>query len=319
MDRIRRVLFVGAGLLLLAVPLLGACGQQGEVEERVVTEVLAVETVELMESGKVIAEGPVERLLRLDATADKDAYQPGEDITIDFSIENVSGETIQIAPFPPEVRIRRQIADREIRSFPAGTATRSLEPGEVAGVAVTWDQRDNRGQQVTDGYYDLHIGPINMGERTETHDMLENVRLLVVPAEGVLEKTVEVNESQTVNGVAITLERLELTATGAVFYAFHVPPDYKQFEQPVAPGTEQPQGLEPPPPWMMKLHAYAEYRLDGGPAKVAGWSGLGFREDGLRLSWIMLDPVPRDAQELTLIITKLGDREGPWEFEVSLE
>jgi len=318
-DRIRRVLFVGTGLLLLAVPLLGACGQQGEEEELVKTDVVAAETVEVMESAVVIPEGPVERLIGFEVRADKDAYQPGEDITIDFSIENVSGRTIEIAPFPPEVRIRRQIADREIRAFPAGTETKSLDPGEVAGVVVTWDQRDNLGQQVAVGHYDLRIGPINMGERTETHDMLENVRLLVLPAEGVLEKTVEVNESQTVNGVAITLERLDLTATGAAFYAFHVPPDYKQFEQPVAPGTEQPEGLEPPPPWMMKLHAYAEYSLDGGPAKVAGWAGLGFREDGLRLSWIMLDPVPKGTQELTLLVTKLGDREGPWEFLVSLE
>ena len=114
-------------------------------------------------------------------------------------------------------------------------------------------------------------------------------------------------------------EKTALTASGAAFYAFHVPEDYKQFEQPVAPGTEQPQGLEPPPSWMMELHAYAEYSLDDGPAKVAGWSGLGFREDGLRLSWVMLDPVPRRTQELTLLITKLGDREGPWEFLVSLE
>lgn len=318
-DRIRRVLFAGTGLLLLAVPLLGACGQEGEEERLVETDVVAAETVEGLKSGAVIPEGPVERLLRLDARADKDAYEPGEDITIDLSIENVSGRTIQIAPFPPEVRIIRQPDDIQSRAFPAGTETKSLEPKEVASVTLTWNQRDNRGQQVSDGYYHLMIGSVDKGERTETREMSDSAQLLVLPAGGVLEKTVEVKESQTVNGVTITLERLELTAAGAAFYALHVPPDYKQFEQPVAPGTEQPQGLEPPPPWMMELHAYAEYSLDGGPMKAAGWSGLGFREDGLRLSWIMLDPVPRDAQELTLIITKLGDREGPWEFQVSLE
>jgi len=318
MGRMKGLLFAGLAFLLLAVPLLGACDQQAVEEELAETEVVAVETVEGLESSEVIPEGPPEMLIELDARADKDAYQPGEDITIDFWIENVAGRTIQIAPFPPEVRIIRPPADREIRAFPAGTAVKSLEPKEVASVALTWDQRDNGGQQVGDGYYHLLIGPIRMGERSETREMSESV-LLVLPAEGVLEKTVEVNESQTVNGVTITLERLELTATGAAFYAFHVPPDYKQFEQPVAPGTEQPQGLEPPPPWMMELHAYAEYSLDGGPAKVAGLSGLGFREDGLRLSWIMLDPVPKGTQELTFIMTTLGDWEGPWEFLVSLE
>ena len=315
MDRIKRLLFLGTALLFLAVPLLGACGQQEEEEELVDTYIVAVETVEVMESAVVVPEGPVEGLIRLDARADKDAYQPGEDITI----ENVSGKTIQIAPFPPEVRIIRPPADGQIRAFPAGTAVKSLEPKEVASVTLTWDQRDNQEHQVGDGYYHLLIGPINMGERSETKEMSESVRLLVLPAQGVLEKTVEVNKSQTMNGITITLERLELTSTGAAFYAFHVPPDHKQFEQPVAPGTEQPQGLEPPPPWMMQLHAYAEYCLDGGAAKVAGWSGLGFHEDGLRLSWVMLDPVPGGTQEMTLIITKLGNWEGPWEFVVSLE
>lgn len=165
------------------------------------SEVVAVETVEVSESGVVVPEGPIERLIRVDATADKDAYQPGEDIIIDLSIENVSGETIQIAPFPPGVCIRRQLADREIRSFPAGTDTECLEPGEVAGVVVTRDQRDSLGRQVTDGYYDLRVGPISMGERSETHDMLGSLRFLVSPPEGLLEKSAEDNESQTVNGV----------------------------------------------------------------------------------------------------------------------
>jgi hypothetical protein len=33
----------------------------------------------------------------------------------------------------------------------------------------------------------------------------------------------------------------------------------------------------------------------------------------------MLDPVPRGTQELMLVITKLGDREGLWEFLASPE
>jgi hypothetical protein len=70
---------------------------------------------------------------------------------------------------------------------------------------------------------------------------------------------------------------------------------------------------------MIGLHAQAEYSLDGGPTRNAGRSGIGFREDGMRLSWIMLDPVPKGTKELTFIITRLGDQEGPWKFQVSLE
>jgi hypothetical protein len=39
----------------------------------------------------------------------------------------------------------------------------------------------------------------------------------------------------------------------------------------------------------------------------------------MRLGWIMLDPIPKGTKELTFIITRLGDRGGPWKFQVSLE
>jgi hypothetical protein len=150
-------------------------------------------------------------------------------------------------------------------------------------------------------------------------DLSESVQLLILPSEGVMEKTVEVNESQTVNGITITLKRVELTAWSASFYALNVPPDYTLPQNPVVPGSELPQGTEPAPPWMMELYANAKYSLDGGPVKDAGWSGIGFREDGMRHRWIMLDPVPKGTKQLTFVITKLGDWEGPWKFQVSLE
>jgi hypothetical protein len=70
---------------------------------------------------------------------------------------------------------------------------------------------------------------------------------------------------------------------------------------------------------MMDLRVYAEHNLNSGPAKAVPWSGLGLREDGLRLNWIRLERVPNGFQELTPIITKLGEWEGPWQFLVSLE
>jgi len=189
----------------------------------------------------------------------------------------------------------------------------------VASFVVTWDQRDNHGQQAAYGHYKLVVGYIRLGDRSMMRDLSESVQLLILPPEGVMEKTVEVNESQTVNGITITLERVELTALSASIYAFNVPPDYTLPQNPVEPGSDLPQGTEPAPPWMMELHAHAEYSLDDGPVNNAGWSGIGFREDGMRLSWIMLDPVPKGTKELTLIITKLGDQEGPWKFQVSLK
>ena len=50
--------------------------------------------------------------------------------------------------------------------------------------------------------------------------------MLVLPPEGVMEKTIEVNQSQTVNGIEVTLQRIELTSTGMTVYAFNTPPGY---------------------------------------------------------------------------------------------
>ena len=36
-------------------------------------------------------------------------------------------------------------------------------------------------------------------------------------------------------------------------------------------------------------------------------------------SWKHLDPVPKGTEEITFVITKLGDIEGPWEFKMLLK
>mgnify|MGYP001090198506 CR=1 FL=1 len=118
--------------------------------------------------------------------------------------------------------------------------------------------------------------------------------------QGAMEKTIEVNQSQIVNGVTITLERVELSWKEAKFYAFATPPGYSLRQGP----------------------AWAQYTADG-ITKDAGPSGVGFQEDGMRLSWgtdrFWSDPVPSDAKELTFTINEFGDWQGPWEFQVPLE
>lgn len=323
--------------LLATVPLVGACTHEVATDGRMATEVVEVDTL------NVVVEGPARRLLEVNASTNRDAFLPNEDILVELSFENVSGETLQIAPFPPETRILRPTTREifedprpgtppgptatpppanqalgQVRSFPAGTGRKSLEPGEVASFVVTWNQHDDQGQQVTYGHFRLVIGEFCAGGRCLTHDLSESVQLLILPEEGVMEKTVDVNESQTVDGVTITLQRVELTAFDARFSALYVPPDYAMPEQPVAPGTDSPQGVGHAPTWMMELHASAEYSLDDGPMIHPGPSGLGFLENGIRNSWVS-DPVPNGTKELTFVIIKLGEWEGPWDFLVSLE
>ncbi|GAI51911.1 unnamed protein product, partial [marine sediment metagenome] len=97
-------------------------------------------------------------------------------------------------------------------------------------------------------------------------------------------------------------------AAGMKVYAFNTPLDYYLSERP-----------QPPPPEFMKLHAEAEYSLDGGSWQKAGPSGIGFLEDGMRHSWTHLDPVPKGTKQITFVITKLGDWEGSLEFKIPLD
>ena len=236
----------------------------------------------------------------------------GEDIFIGLSFENVSKETFRLEPFPPEIKIlRRPPYNEVVRSFPAGTGSKSLEPGEYTFIAADytlfWDQRDDQGQQVPYGRYLIKLGGIRYGEGWMPLNFERAVWVIIQPAEGAIEKDIQVNESQTVNGIAITLEEVVLSdIVGVKFYAFNTPPDYRL-----------PQDPKSPPPHLV-LDAEAEYSLDGGLAIKAGSSYFSFYENGMRHSWKHLDPVPKGTKEIIFTITRLGDWEGPWEFRVPI-
>jgi len=229
----------------------------------------------------------------------------GKTADINLSFTNEASEPRTVTPFPPEIKII-ELPDVKppgivVRAFPVGNGELTLQLGESASHSVDWDQKNDSGEQVPPGWYSVEV--------TLATSRGSAMRVLVLPPEGVMEKTIDVNQSETVNGITITLERVELTATGMKVYAFNIPPDYNL-----------PQGPMLAPPQFMALHAFAEYSIDGGAMKQTFPSGIRFLENGMQHTWDeYLDPVPQNSHELTFRITKLGDWEGPWEFEIQLE
>ncbi len=65
----------------------------------------------------------------------------------------------------------------------------------------------------------------------------------------------------------------------------------------------------------------AWYSIDGGPALAATDSTSRYLadEDATRVSWAGLDLAPSDATTLTFTIARIGEWEGPWVFEISLQ
>jgi len=128
-------------------------------------------------------------------------------------------------------------------------------------------------------------------------------KVLIQYPQGAMVKTVEVNQPQTANGITITLERVELLAEEAKFYA-----------STTTRLTEE--GIHPPLPKMIPI--LAQYTVDGS-TKDASYAAERLSAQGTELIWDNLDPVPSDAKELTFSITEFGDWQGPWEFHISLQ
>ncbi|MDD2666565.1 MAG: hypothetical protein PHD13_05900 [Methanocellales archaeon] len=255
--------------------------------------------------------------LNIEAKPSQPYYLPGEPVEIEFSFTNTILESITLSPFPPEIQVTSPRTHEIVRSFVPGAQELELGPGKVMSHTLAWDQREDSGEQVSTGWYyidakNITVTKANPPQKTGL-DFGTIAKVLIQFPQGAMNKTIDVNQSQTLNDITITLEWVELSAMGVSFYAFTIPPSYS---------PTQPQGppIPTPPPYMVPVHA--QYDVDGF-TKDAGYSGIGIHENGIKLTWGHyeghLDPVPSDAKKLTFIITSFGDMEGPWEFKVPLE
>ena len=254
---------------------------------------------------------PPQLPLNIEAIPSQTAYLPGKPVRVTFSYTNAISESITLSLFPPEIQIISYRPDEIVRSFAAGTQEMELGPSEVVTHILAWDQRNDRGEQVAPGWYYVDTKDITVTKATPPGtihmEICSITKVLIQFTQGAMEKSIDVNKSQTVGGFTITLERVELSTEGASFYAFAIPPGYSP-----------PQPHEP----VLMFDAHAEYAVDG-VTRDAGYSAVEPEDDGLRLTWgyepAYLAPIPNDARELTFTITRLGDWEGPWEFHVSIE
>ena len=266
------------------------------------------------------APGPPPPLPFTSSIVPEDAlYLPGEEVEMTLSLTNVSSDPITVSPIPPLIQLT-PLSEHEkvLFSQAAGTHSREIAPGNTLTVKFTWDQKDKQGQQVLPGWYsitfkDITVIPDNEGRSTRH---TTGARVLIQYPQGAMVRTIELDVSQTASEVTIRLERVEVSAMGVEFHAFIVAPDYSQPAQP-SPGVPPP----PPPPPIEHIHA--QYMVDG-IAKSIGHSGFGYAEnDGIRLVLggkpVYIDPIPSDADTVTLMIIKIDDWEGPWEFEIPLD
>lgn len=262
--------------------------------------------------------------LLVKAIPDEAYYMPGEPVEIELSFINVTQGALTIDPFPPEIQVKPRLYDEIIFSIPAGKQLLEIKPESTVTLGFTWDQKDNNGNQVPPGWYDVVTKgyTVTTGNFSIEEGSHIRARLLIQYPQGAMRKNITLNQAQEIDGIELILESVEMTSTGTTVHVFNTPPGY----------THPPTSNLPESPFLL---ASAWYSVDSGAVKQAGspqirfleymeGTGIRFVENGVRYTWMYLDPVPVDARELTLIFRmsfndKPEELLGPWEFRIPLE
>lgn len=264
--------------------------------------------------------------VQVDFVPSKTVYMPGEKIYLELILTNNSTEPV-IVTVPPKVSIYVPTAESEtgtvVHIFPAGAEQKQMAVAEIVKYNLTWDQKDESGKQVAPGWYFveemLHMQNPEEPEMEWESGGTASLFLIQYP-QGAVQKTIELNQSQTINGfplevngnirwvhLVLTLNSVVLTEMGASFYATTVSPD-----NPVA-GYAGPE-------WLTGS-VDARYVIDD-VAKYPRAPNMRWSDTEIELIWggprNYLDPVPRDARQLSFIITSFGNWKGYLEFPIPL-
>jgi len=116
---------------------------------------------------------PPPQLFNLEMIADRETCTPGENVTADISLTNVYGQAYTVRPFPPTVLVGK--LDTGLPAYPIvaifpGMADEGLlQPGQSLNWSVSWDQKNQEGNQVPPGRYifELEFWTVRDGQLTE--------------------------------------------------------------------------------------------------------------------------------------------------------
>ncbi len=277
---------------------------------------------------------PPQKLLKVTAVTDKASYLPGEQVEITVSFTNVTQGPVILDNFPPDTKIARDVT---VRIFNHGNQQVQLEPGEsttysvvwdqigyeyggehVSGGTIFWDQLGSEGKQVNPSVYRIGAYVYITKDSARTLQGFHELPTVTIEfPQGSMNKTIEVNQSRTADGITMTLERVELSVDRMKIYIFKTP-GYT----PSRPGQREPESLAG------RAVIQGTYRIDNGDALALGSFGYRPVDDrGVEYLWESLYPVPADAHSLSVRITRfstttggvIADNDGPWEFQAPLQ
>jgi hypothetical protein len=246
--------------------------------------------------------------LNAEASVDKPSYISGEAVNIHMTWQNISPLRLTVEQFPPILSLMQASNGQPVYTFAAGRNTLTLNPGEKTDYILTWNQLDARGRHVAPGGYYLELEQMYFQGQTVRMNLARPVNFEILPASTRTIRTLNPGQSQTVNDITVTLQRLDITDSGVTVSAFvSPPPDYTL--QPGTPAISPTQGYP----------ASAVYSIDGSWVKDIGLSSVEYFGHGMEHTWYIPEPLPEGASEMTFIVNSLGNRTGPWQFNVDLK
>jgi len=244
-------------------------------------------------------------------------FLPGEEVMYGISIRNLSSGIIVIDPFPPVEWIKSLERNEIVYSEPAGQRTQEIvgtgNPASWYHTKGSWYQRDNNGQQVADGWYEMGYEYTIIEKSTgKKYTAVPTAKFQVVNPNSAMNKNLDVNKTVTTEGVSVTLKRIEINAVETKVYIFTTPPGYS------LPTNPSPSQIESHMANSLMTNSIAEYGVDGGTIKQVKSDLSQADAEGITLIWDELDPIQVDAKEFNFSITQFGDTKGRWEFKISL-
>jgi len=254
--------------------------------------------------------------LGVNATPIQPSYLPEEEVEVRIAFMNGGPDQLTIRSFPPTVSLTNPTWG-VVRTFSHGNDTILLEAGESVNHTLKWDQWDGDGDQVYPGYYSVEVADILVEDGTGTgaralySEGTVVAQVLIRYPQGALERDISVNQSKSVNGVTVTLVNITSSPTEAQARVLVQLPQRSSSE------PERQGDMPVPSPTPPDLNPSAYYRLDDGPAKEFMKVGFQVVDDGTVLVWDF-EPIPADAGDLYVMITRLGTWEGFCEFHVDL-
>jgi hypothetical protein len=266
--------------------------------------------------------------VQLNLVPDKTVYMPGETITMQVTLKNDSGGTAvnPIVVSSPSIVIIAPGGvpgnEKVVKTVGIGDETKTLSVGEQITFTLTWDQKDDNGKQVIPGWYS-YSGNFNETINGQTlGSSVTNRAFLIQYPQGAMQKTIDVNQSQTITGfsfidtsagkqqtanLVVTLEQVQLTEKGLIFSVLVNSPDNP---------------LEGYNGWG-GIGGQAQYEIDGVTNNQIWYPNVVLSDEGIKLTWgsndAGLEPIPNGSKQLTLIITQIGNWQGHMEFQVPLD